>query len=173
MIVIDAAKCSGCRRCEVYCSFFRTGAVGRAKARVRVVKMEEIGLDFPVVCQQCRERYCTKCPESAIEIGPQGQVIVSPTLCVSCGACQTRCPIGAIELVGGVPYVCDLCGGKPSCVRQCSLGAITYHPELVGEVSLEPFKKRTRGLSPEEKRMLFAKEVSKALRDEWLSRRTG
>lgn len=168
MITIDAAKCSGCRRCEVNCSFFRTGRVGRAKARVRVVKVEEIGLDFPVSCRQCRERYCLKCPESAIEIGPLGQVIVSPTLCTVCGACVQNCPIGAIELVDEIPYVCDLCGGDPKCVGACTLGAISFEPNLIESVSLESFKAESRGLSPEEKRTLYAMAIFREIRDRWM-----
>ena len=112
-----------------------------------------------------------KCPESAIEIGPRGQLIVSPTLCSSCGTCQALCPIGAIELVGDTPYVCDLCGGAPRCVRECTLGAITYHPDRIEQVSLESFKKGSRGLSPEAKRGLFARETSRRMREEWLAGR--
>ena len=171
MINIDMAKCSGCRRCEVNCSFFRTGSVGRAKARVKVVKIEEIGLDYPVSCRQCRERYCLKCPESAIEIGSFGQVIVSPTLCISCGTCEKLCPIGAIELVGDIPFVCDLCGGDPRCVKQCTLGAIVFEPEIFEAVTLEEFKKNARGLDPEEKRVRYALASFKKLRDRWLEER--
>ena len=69
MITLDLAKCSGCSRCEVNCSFFHSGKIGRAGARIKVVKVEEIGIDYPLVCQQCSERYCTKCPENAIEVG--------------------------------------------------------------------------------------------------------
>ncbi len=132
MIVIDGSICSGCRRCEVNCSFFRTGRVGRAKSRVKVVKVEEIGLDFPVTCRQCQERYCLNCPESAIEVGTLGQVIVSPTICNACGVCETLCPIGAVELVEEIPYVCDLCGGETRCVKECNLGAIRFEPGLGG-----------------------------------------
>ena len=67
MITLDLSKCSGCSRCEVHCSFFHSGKIGRSGARIKVVKIEDIGIDYPVVCQQCRERYCTQCPEKAIE----------------------------------------------------------------------------------------------------------
>jgi carbon-monoxide dehydrogenase iron sulfur subunit len=69
MITLELARCSGCSRCEVSCSFFHSGKVGRSGARIKVVKIEDIGIDYPVVCQQCRERYCTQCPEKAIEVG--------------------------------------------------------------------------------------------------------
>ncbi|UCF94486.1 MAG: 4Fe-4S dicluster domain-containing protein, partial [Desulfobacterales bacterium] len=68
MITLELAKCSGCRRCEVHCSFFHSGKVGRSGARIKVVKIEAQGIDFPVVCQHCRERFCTQCPQNAIQV---------------------------------------------------------------------------------------------------------
>jgi carbon-monoxide dehydrogenase iron sulfur subunit len=173
MIRVNVEKCSGCRRCEVNCSFFRSGKVGRSGAAIKVVKIEDQGIDFPLVCQACQERYCTKCPESAIEIGANGQVVVSPTLCTACGACEKLCPIGAIELYDEIPRVCDLCGGDPKCVTACTLGAICFEPGTFGEVSLKELKKQAKGLSPEEKRVRFALAASKSLRDRWISARRG
>lgn len=171
MITLDLSKCSGCSRCQVHCSFFHSGKVGRSGARIKVVKFEDSGIDFPVVCQQCRERYCTKCPEHAIEIGPLGQVVVSPTLCTACGTCETMCPIGAIELYEDIPLVCDLCGGDPRCVRACTLDAIQYDPRAVESSSIKSFKKNSRGLTPEQKRVRFASESSQALRQKWAAER--
>ena len=167
MIVVDAEKCSGCSRCEVACAFFHTGMTGRGSARIKVVKIERLGIDFPVICQHCKERYCLKCPESAIEIGDLGQVIVSPTLCTSCGVCEVLCPIGAIELFEDIPYVCDLCGGDPRCVKACTLGAIRYEPETTGRISLEGFKLKSRSLTPEQKRVNFTLASTKPLREMW------
>jgi len=171
MITLDVSKCSGCSRCQVHCSFFHSGKVGRRGARIKVVKFEDTGIDFPVVCQQCRERYCTKCPEHAIEIGPLGQVVVSPTLCTVCGTCETMCPIGAIELYEDIPFVCDLCGGEPRCVSACTLDAIRYDPRAVESVSIKSFKKNSRKLTPEQKRVRFASESSQALRQKWAAER--
>ena len=173
MIALELAKCSGCSRCEVNCSFFHSGKIGRSGARIKVVKVEEIGIDYPLVCQQCTERYCTKCPEKAIQVGPLGQVIVSPTLCTVCGTCEILCPVGAIELYEEIPLVCDLCGGDPRCVKACTLDAIHYESDLIGAVSLKEFKKESRGLSPEEKRLRYAMTLSRELRDSWSAERRG
>ncbi len=171
MIALDLAKCSGCRRCEVNCTFFRSGKVGRSGARIKVVKIEGMGIDFPVVCQLCRERYCTKCPESAIQIDSLGQVVVSPTLCNACGICETLCPIGAIEIFDEIPYVCDLCGGDPRCVEACTMGAISFEPQVTETISLKAYKKGSRRLAPEEKRVRFVLSSAQALRDKWVSAR--
>ena len=173
MLTIDLGKCSGCSRCEVHCSFFHSGKIGRSGARIKVTKIEEIGIDFPVVCRQCQERYCAKCPEKAIEIGPLGQVIVSPTLCTACGTCEIMCPIGAIELLEDIPYVCDLCGGDPRCVKACTLGAIHYEPDIRDRISLKAYKKGSRHLMPEEKRLRYALKESRYLRDRWIAERRG
>ncbi len=169
MIIVKPQNCSGCVRCQVNCSFFHTGSVGRSRSRVKVVKIEEMGIDYPVLCGQCKERFCTRCPESAIEIGPYGQVVVSPTLCVACGTCETLCPIGAIELFQEIPYVCDLCGGEPRCVKECNMGAIEYEPGSGETVSLEPLKEGGRGRSPETKRIKYALEMTRDLREQWKS----
>ena len=173
MITLDLARCSGCSRCEVNCSFFHSGKIGRSGARIKVVKIEDIGIDYPVVCQQCRERYCSKCPETAIEIGPLGQVIVSPTLCTACGTCEIMCPIGAIELYEEIPHVCDLCGGDPRCVRACTLGAIRYEAKTTEAVSLKAFKKDSRKLDPEQKRLRYTMHCAEQLRQNWLAERRG
>ena len=172
MITLDLSRCSGCRRCEVNCSFFHSGKISRNSARIKVVQIEAEGIDFPVVCQHCKERYCTKCPDSAIQIESLGQVIVSATLCTSCGVCETLCPIGAIELYKGIPHVCDLCGGDPRCVKECTLDAISFESEITEYVSLKEYKKSSRGLSPEEKRVRYAKTLAKALREKWLAERS-
>jgi Fe-S-cluster-containing hydrogenase component 2 len=157
----------------VNCSFFHSGKIGRSGARIKVVKIEDIGIDYPVVCQQCQERYCTKCPEKAIRVDSLGQVIVSPTLCTACGTCEILCPIGAIELFEEIPLVCDLCGGDPRCVKACTLDAIHYDPEVTGAISLKDFKKSSRGLNPEEKRLRYVIALSQELRDRWVAERRG
>ncbi len=168
MISVDISKCSGCRRCEVNCSFFRTGKTGRAFARIKVIKVEEIGVDYPVICQLCKERFCTRCPQGAIQIGDMGQIIISPTLCNVCGACERSCPIGAIELHQEIPYVCDLCGGDPRCVKECNLGALRFDPKKRDAIRLKKWVKKNKGLSPDEKRLNFTLAQAAPLRKEWI-----
>jgi len=173
MIVVDAERCSGCRRCETSCSFFHSGRVGRSRARIQVVKVEETGIDLPVLCCQCRERYCLKCPESALAVGPQGQITASPTLCTGCGLCEKLCPLGAIEVRDEIPRVCDLCGGAPRCVEACTLGAIRFEPQCSEAVSLKEARRASKGLKPEEKRLRHAIEETRSLRRRWHQERSG
>jgi anaerobic carbon-monoxide dehydrogenase iron sulfur subunit len=170
MLILDASRCSGCRRCETQCSFYHTGKVGRSLARIKVVKMEEVGIDFPVFCRLCRERHCMDCPQGAITVGPFGEIAVDGDLCIGCGTCEDLCPIGAIELHEDFPFVCDLCHGAPRCVEACTMGALVFSPERRETVSLHGPGER---LDLEERRVQFALASSRSLREEWMSRRRG
>ncbi len=173
MLVIDFTKCSGCRRCESHCSFFHSGRTGHFGSRIKVEKIESIGVDYPVVCVQCDGHYCTKCPHDAISITERGSIEVSPTLCTQCGACETLCPIGAIQVYRDVPHVCDLCGGAPRCVAACEMGAITYEPDIRQAVSLDDIRKTVKKLTPAQKRYETAVRETRAMRDTWLKERKG
>ncbi len=167
MIRIDAARCTGCRCCEAACAFHHTGSGGRVLSRIRVVNLYEAGVDAPVVCQQCEERACLACPEDGLTVGPLGQVVVSPTLCSACGACARSCPIGAVEIVDGIPFVCDLCGGEPRCVTACTQEAIAFVPGAGGTTSLAPFAEGSARVSPSVKRARFARALGSAVRAGW------
>lgn len=164
MIRVDLSKCTGCQRCETACSFFHTGRINNHLARIKVLNLYESGLDSPVVCVQCQERYCMKCPEDALSLGKQGQVFVSPTLCTSCGVCEKACPIGALEIFNKIVYVCDLCGGKPRCVEACTEGAITFILEKVEHISLADVIKETAKMNPSQKRHFYVKKIGSAAR---------
>lgn len=168
MIRVDVSKCTGCRRCETACAFFHTGKVSNRLARIKVVNLYESGIDGPVVCAQCKERYCMDCPVNALTIGSEGQIVYSPTGCVLCGTCETHCPIGAIEVFNECVYVCDLCGGRPKCVEACTEGAITYDPD--GDVSLEGLEKPEK-MSPDQKRHNYIRTQGEELRRTWREER--
>lgn len=161
MIRVDLSRCTGCRRCETACAFFHTGKIDRNLSRIKVVQIYEKGIDGPVVCAQCEERYCMPCPVSALSIGSKGQIVVAPTICVLCGRCEKACPIGAIELRNDLVFVCDLCGGDPKCVEACTEGAITYTEDegpSLGEIA-----KKAEPMNPSEKRYHYIKREGSGL----------
>jgi len=167
MIEVDPSRCSGCRACEVACSFFHSGSVGRRTSRIHVVNIYETGVDAPVTCVQCAERFCLRCPEQALRIGALGQMVFSPARCAACGKCARRCPIGAIELTGDVVYVCDLCGGTPRCVEACDLGALRLVRGTREPISLGDRRDRAKGLNPSERRRAYVEQRTVALRRSW------
>ncbi len=165
MIKIDLAKCTGCRRCESACTFFHTGRINSHLARIKVLNIYELGVDGPVLCIQCAERYCLRCPEKALSVGAHGQVVASPTACNLCGACELNCPIGAIEVVEDIVHVCDLCGGDPKCVLACTEQAITWNRNP--DQSLAALKPTSRGRNPSERRHAYLLSQASKLRQNW------
>ncbi len=127
---MDAAVCSGCRACEMTCSFAHEDAFSPSLARVRVTKIEDVGFDRPVLCRQCARPACREaCPVGAIaQDGPEGNLRVNLEECIGCGQCVEACPFGAMHLhpETGLALVCDLCGGDPECVRRCTTHALVY-----------------------------------------------
>ena len=127
-ILVNEQSCSGCRACEVACVAEHEGRFGTAAARIRVAKIDALGVDRPHVCRLCRRPPCVAaCPTQALTRDDDlGAVILDPDECIGCSACVDDCPFGMISLhrETGLPLVCNLCGGDPACVKRCATGAI-------------------------------------------------
>ena len=129
-LVRDLEKCTGCRTCELACSFKREGAFNPKKSAIRVIKDERIGLDGPVVCEICPKPKCVEaCPERALAktLG-LGVVKVDEKKCTGCGECEEACPFGAVYIHPNrrLPIICDLCDGTPVCVEWCHAEALVF-----------------------------------------------
>ncbi len=170
MIHVDISKCTGCRSCETACSFFHTGRVSNHLSRIKVMHLYENGIDGPVVCKQCEERYCVECPDNAISVGNHGEIIVAPTICNLCGSCEQQCPIGAIEQYGELVYVCDLCGGRPKCVDACTEDAIVYEVQSGNGESLAKFQEKSHKMNTSEKRRFYIESLGTEVRKAWRDR---
>ena len=129
-ILVRERLCSGCRACEVACVAQHEGQFGVAAARIRVVKIEHLGVDQPHVCRLCHRAPCAAaCPTDALYKDARTKaVLLRPDDCIGCSACVDACPFGmaALHPQTGLALVCDLCDGDPACVRRCATGAIVY-----------------------------------------------
>ena len=137
MIVIDAAKCTGCRSCELVCSVKKEQMVNTGKARVHVVRFENIVFEVPVFCQQCADAPCKSiCPVKAINWNDEaGRTEIDLDKCIGCKMCVVVCPFGAMAFDAAKKkvYKCDQCDGDPTCVKFCDTKAIQFVP--VAEVN--------------------------------------
>ena len=127
-LLVDAEICAGCRYCEMVCSFHHEGRFGPSLSRVRVIKEDKHGMDFPVFCRQCED--CPPvdaCPMGARSKKTQGLVTLDEEACTGCGACVESCTFDAIRMgAASKPLICDLCGGKPVCAERCPTEALRF-----------------------------------------------
>jgi len=142
-LIFNPEKCTGCRACELACSFFCEGVFSPNKSRIRVLKVDDKGVDIPIGCDHCDKAPCMLvCPTRAIDRDRStGAVLINVDTCIGCRLCMIACPFGAIshDDQRGLVYKCDLCHGDPECVKWCFTGAIVYE-----DVASTAREKRTR-----------------------------
>ncbi|MBN2686821.1 MAG: 4Fe-4S binding protein [Deltaproteobacteria bacterium] len=128
-ILFDPEKCTGCTTCEMVCSQRNVLKVAPLSASVAILRDEEKGKNFAVLCQHCRKPLCIEaCPTRAIDKGEDGIVRIDKLFCVECGLCIMACPEAAPlrdHKTKGINK-CDLCDGDPLCVKYCPEKALTF-----------------------------------------------
>jgi Fe-S-cluster-containing hydrogenase component 2 len=135
IFTLDIERCTGCRLCELACSFKKHGVFNRELSDIRVETREEIALNVPIRCMQCDDAPCVNaCFSQALYKDEKtGAVLLESDRCILCKACVIACPFGCISLIdndGALRIsLCDLCSGQPECIGMCRSGAIAYEDE--------------------------------------------
>jgi carbon-monoxide dehydrogenase iron sulfur subunit len=146
-LIVDAAHCSGCRYCEMVCSYHHEGKFSPTLSRVSVIREDLYGMDYPVFCRQCEPCPAVEaCPIGALVQTGDGVVLCDYEACTGCGVCADACPFDAIKMEGGSrPLICDLCAGEPVCAKRCPTKALIFREsEFRPEHPVEVFQELKR-----------------------------
>lgn len=153
-IMADAAKCIGCRTCEVACVVAHQQNQDCASVsssafipRIRVIKDDTF--TTAVACHQCEDAPCANvCPTHAIR-REHGHIFVEQTRCIGCKSCVLACPFGAMNVVARSSRVqaikCDLCWHRETgsaCVEACPTSAL----QCIDAVSIQRQRLRSQPL---------------------------
>ncbi|MFA5786174.1 MAG: 4Fe-4S dicluster domain-containing protein [Actinomycetota bacterium] len=126
-LVVIPRNCTGCRTCELACSFAHSSAGHLGRPRIRV---HEVGPDrhVQITCLQCVSAACIQvCPTQAIVRDETTRaVVIEEARCVGCALCEAACPFGHMhfDTERKLAVKCDLCGGEPVCAAFCPYGAL-------------------------------------------------
>lgn len=123
-------RCTGCKQCELACSWVQSGTFQPSRSLIRVHIFDEQASFAPYTCFQCPEAWCMQaCPVNAIDIDAEsGAKIVIDEVCVGCKLCVIACPFGTIffDKPSQTAAKCDLCAGDPACAHACPTDAIEW-----------------------------------------------
>ena len=128
-LVVIPRNCTGCRTCELACSFAHSldGQLGSSRIRVHPVGPDRY---VQITCLQCVNAACVKvCPTQALVRDEQtGAIDVDAHRCIGCGLCEAACPFGHMHFDKelSLPVKCNLCGGRPACAMFCPHKALEW-----------------------------------------------
>jgi len=153
--LIDVAKCTGCRGCQLACKQWnqlparQTFAAGTYQNPPdlqsntwTLIRFQEVATQEGVKwlfrkdgCMHCTNAACVKvCPSGALYHSDLGTVGIIKERCIGCKECVAACPfeIPRYDSVTDKVYKCDLCLSRiqtdlpPACVKACPTGALTF-----------------------------------------------
>jgi len=171
-IVFNLDSCIGCRACQVSCkiwnglraeetSFNPAGYTNppdlSPNTWMLMVYHEGVNGQGPFwlfhkwQCMHCSEAPCAKaCPVNAIEVHPEGPVVIRPDKCIGCRYCIEACPynVPRYDPETNKVYKCTMCvdriqnGLAPACVEACPTDALEFGPweELVRKYKAAGFE---------------------------------
>lgn len=95
VMVIDEAKCDGCKKCTEACQSMHY--IPSDREWIKVFKMQDSESTqpyfFPKPCFHCDNPPCTKvCPVNATFKRQDGIVLVDNERCIGCRSCMAACP---------------------------------------------------------------------------------
>jgi len=124
MIKVFPSLCTGCRICEIICSFGHEGSIAPKRSRIRIhsnwPEEEKI-----LLCIACEAKKCIDaCPEAALSWN--GVLRIDEEKCTVCLLCADACPYGGIQTEASkkFPFFCDTCNGEFQCVKWCPTKAV-------------------------------------------------
>lgn len=105
VMVIDLAKCDGCKKCTVACNKAHHTPPDREWLKVYEMEDEHHRTYwFPKPCFQCDNPPCTKvCPVDATFKRQDGVVLIDNERCIGCRFCMAACPYSARFFNWGPP----------------------------------------------------------------------
>lgn len=119
VMVIDLAKCDGCKKCTEACQAMHYTESDREWIKVFTMKDAEATIPyyFPKPCFQCDNPPCTKvCPVNATFKRQDGIVLIDNERCIGCRSCMVACPYSTRFFNWSHP-------------KQQELAGMTYSPE--------------------------------------------
>ncbi|MDR7520001.1 MAG: 4Fe-4S dicluster domain-containing protein [Armatimonadota bacterium] len=157
-ILIDVARCIGCRSCEMACkkyhgfpeeesadlgpqawTYVRAVRLKTAKPHLSLGDAGALQRTVKIQCRHCVEPACASaCPVAALRKTPEGPVTYDPGRCLGCRYCMVACPfqVPRFEWHDRLPEIrkCNLCaerlveGKQPVCVEACPMEALQFGP---------------------------------------------
>lgn len=131
-LMLKPEKCTGCRTCELICSYNRAKDFNPRNSAVSVMIYDEAAIAVPVMCLQCEEACCVDvCPVHAMYRAEDGTIRCDMHKCIVCKICVNACPLGGASFSQATRKIvkCELCDGDPGCVKFCPSGALVYSEE--------------------------------------------
>ncbi len=106
VMVIDLAKCDGCKECTQACNTMHFVPPGQEWIRVFENRDNKVAgaYWFPRPCMQCDNTPCAKvCPVGATIKREDGIVLIDQERCIGCRYCIAACPYGSRFFNWGEP----------------------------------------------------------------------
>ena len=155
-VLYDAAKCIGCKACQVACREERSGVKEDLLPSEMDVFPDELNDDtwtliklyqnqedkaeysfVKVQCMHCVDPACVSaCPVAALQKTENGPVIYDDSVCMGCRYCMAACPfeIPKYQWEEVFPLIrkCDFCADRqeqglpPACASACTNDALVY-----------------------------------------------